>query len=382
MSDCSSVPVAPRLRCRQFQKSCGPPMRLSEILSWPQRYVSVLPSPLQSILQNTLLEKKLWVTSAFSGVGGWEIALHFLTQAVASVKVEADEGEEAEESAQSGLIGGPPLVEHQGVRGEEARSTKQGLIVYSAADLAEPALHVLRQHRGPSQAQHVFGDLRSRWPPATITQIEDLLAKARAQTEEEKDSELVAQIAEGCAKSVEETLQDSEMNSEAWCYKHHGERIRAQGDLVCHMASPVCKDHSLQNRHRRGALGKYACSWHCWLAERVLRSRHKQEDLVMTEIVAGHPTEALLQEALPDHFVVSFLLCPSQLGLPSRRQRKFTIAAAPWTRKVQIMSHHFLLRTDEEDLRSPLQQMRSTMNRKNRCGDIRASDCASGVCGV
>eukprot|EP00971_Amphidinium_carterae_P346898 6488651-Amphidinium_carterae.3 len=117
--------------------------------------------------------------------------------------------------------------------------------------------------------------------------------------------------------------------------------IRKEGGMIIHCASPVCRDWSRQNQHRQGGMGPHVVAWAAWLGERVLRATQRAEDVIVTENVPAQDTAALLAPHLPNHHIMSFILDPCDFGLPSRRQRRYTIAIAPWAHKVEVPDTYF-----------------------------------------
>ena len=90
-----------------------------------------------------------------------------------------------------------------------------------------------------------------------------------------------------------------------------------------HCAGSTCVDFSLLSKSRLGLLGPHMCPFVGWAFMR----RARREWLIMHECVALRPTEWLLNRHIGDtHVIKSFLMCPSYLGHPATRLRKFTIA--------------------------------------------------------
>eukprot|EP00971_Amphidinium_carterae_P333131 6467674-Amphidinium_carterae.1 len=52
-----------------------PPRNVGDVLTWPQRYHAVLPEAEKKALKAVFQDKPLWVSTAYSGIGGWETAL-------------------------------------------------------------------------------------------------------------------------------------------------------------------------------------------------------------------------------------------------------------------------------------------------------------------
>ena len=111
----------------------------------------------------------------------------------------------------------------------------------------------------------------------------------------------------------------------AWCFRHGCYckiPFPPKGSLVFHAAGSTCVDWSLRSRKALRWLGMHMIPFVVWAKSRA-RCR---EQLILHEWVSLHPVEFLLNEYLGDVYVViSFLICPSVLGFPTTRRRRFSV---------------------------------------------------------
>ena len=284
------------------------PRSVADTWRWASRYRKALPSQLQSVLTDAVSNKPLVMSTAYSGVGMWEVAAYFIGHA----------------------CGGSSLR------------------VYEAAEVEASAQHVLLSHTGSSQASRVFGNIAKRWPSASVDLVQHHASLAQ-QAVQQAAPESAQEVYDSCAAQFErmgtEILQKVDMVDSAYCYRHSrycplrdvdAAAVRQAGGVLLHAASPVCKDHSLQNRFRLGTVGVHSIAWTCWIQERVKNAHAKLEDFVLMEITPQHPSLDLLQRALPAHTVFSWVVSPDDFGLPSTRARKYSVAVAPWMRPVTL----------------------------------------------
>ena len=113
----------------------------------------------------------------------------------------------------------------------------------------------------------------------------------------------------------------------AWCYRHNQrcEIPVLEASRVFHAAGSTCVDWSTRSRLALRGLGPHMIPFMCWLRAR----RHYREKLIVHECVARHPSQYLLHRQLGDsHVIISFKLCPSMIGHPCHRLRRFTLCIA------------------------------------------------------
>jgi len=113
-------------------------------------------------------------------------------------------------------------------------------------------------------------------------------------------------------------------------YGVDGKRVRRHGGIIGNMSGPTCTDYSVQNHGHPQGLGASNLVWACWGEERRTRAANFQEDWIFHECVPGPPASQRLHELCPDHALFSWVLDPTQFGVPIHRRRRYTLAVAPW----------------------------------------------------
>ena len=268
------------------------PTTLGAIWRWPERYIKALPDILRNALGRNIGTQPVYCTTAYSGIGMWETTLSYIIQ---------------------------PLV-----------NDASTLRVVSATDVSEHCKRVLLHHEGPSKAMHCFSDLEERWAPVVLRQMHQALESAQEKLKKDRpkagggavSGAEYDHVADALQATLQSCLRPEDRRSTCFCYVHRQqcpvydydlEQVRSEQGLILHLASPVCKDHSLQNRERLRACGPHSIVWAIWLRERILQADDHAEDIIMMENVPGHPSAKLLREALPAHEVVSFVIGPDQV---------------------------------------------------------------------
>ena len=299
---------------RQHHHQLEAPASLEEAFSWPARYCQVLPPEAKNIMSRLAAGCKhgggLWLSTHYSGVGcsetmADEILTEFCRPASAT----------------------------------ESRSAQQKRMhVYHACDIDPVCLNALQSHTAPTAAAHLFIDIKSRYPPQAIQELERLLKtlqKGHARATAKQRRELGEQF-QSAASSI---LQKHGLSEEAFCIRHRrkcpiydvdGKRVRRHGGIIGNMSGPTCTDYSVQNHEHPQGLGASNLVWACWGEERRARAANFQEDWIFHECVPGLPASQRLHELCPDHALFSWVLDPTQFGVPIHRRRRYTLAVAPW----------------------------------------------------
>eukprot|EP00971_Amphidinium_carterae_P350423 6491537-Amphidinium_carterae.1 len=317
---------------RRFR--CGPPespASVAQTWRWPERYVNSLPQEAVSHL-NELCSRPLWLSTCFTGIGMWETTFGFLT---------------------------------------ETLSKGDSLHCFACADVEEACIHTLLHHQGNTRSAHVFGDVTKRWNETTLAEVSHILdvprqtismTKEASQIGQKELEELMARETSRVSAEIQQVFARSPLFERAYCYRCQKQcvlhdvdvqAVRRAGGLVLHAASPVCKDHSLQNYNRLGLFGAHGLSWVSWLAERARRASERSEDVILMEITPKHASKELLMSALPHHKVFTFVLDPTQFGLPSHRSRRYSLAFAPWLLATSFKSELFLSRQHIDNKAKP-----------------------------
>ena len=122
-----------------------------------------------------------------------------------------------------------------------------------------------------------------------------------------------------------QAMLDSEVPAtHAWCYRHNCFCTIPLTDpsRTFHAAGTTCVDWSTLSRRPMRGLGQHMLPFMCWGKA---RARHR-ERLVLHECVIGHPSERMLRLFLAhSHIIISFKVCPSMIGYPCNRQRRFAV---------------------------------------------------------
>ena len=120
-------------------------------------------------------------------------------------------------------------------------------------------------------------------------------------------------------------LADVHPEGTAWCYKH--QRLCRIPEVPpesmgFHCAGTTCVDFSSRSKTQLRELGQNMVPFAGWARLRSLRC----EELVLHECVASHPSLRLVKRYLQaTHFIWTFIICPSIIGYPTIRKRRFTI---------------------------------------------------------
>ena len=96
---------------------------------------------------------------------------------------------------------------------------------------------------------------------------------------------------------------------------------------MLHGAGSTCVDFSAASKKKARMTGPHVLPFMIWCKTRV----SLKEPVLFHECVAGHPSELLLKRyvGVPGKYhVFTCLLCPSELGYPCTRKRRYSIAIA------------------------------------------------------
>ncbi len=221
------------------------------------------------------------------------------------------------------------------------------LRVFHASDIARACRKALLNHTAQTAPLHIGGDICRRAPPPQQEKLKACWQEAgQAWAAELKclidDGSHAAMIkdAKQCAADkllaqLLEVLREAPLLTEDFCYKckalcplhghinsrRHPSRSRV---LTVNSAGTTCVDHSSMGSHA-GLLGKTIIPFTIWLKERM----ENREDLIIHECTQHHPSELLFNRFLgPSHHIFVWKICPSELGFPLTRVRKFTLCVS------------------------------------------------------
>ena len=203
--------------------------------------------------------------------------------------------------------------------------------VYHVADTDPACRSALLRHHGNTRAEHVFGDITSRFGPDAKSRADELQATTLAtfkagmsQSSGGPVPDREAMSRRLCAE-LQEIFAAAPLQSHDWCYRHKGQcklMMEEGGEprLLVNCAGSCCYDFTAHGLHH-GWLGSSSPPFFAWLEERV----RMQEDIVIHESGHCHPGCEIIKKRLsPTHIVESIVLSPKELGVPSHRPRRFT----------------------------------------------------------
>ena len=240
------------------------------------------------------------VSACFSGIGGWEIALHLLDEA----------------------------ARQSGFRRTDASAFK----INAACDKKKSAQLLLLQLSGTPRPQHIFEDVCDR------------MSRSAREVVERTEAEFLNQGLDGLFDELMNFLttigpQRLFENRRARCIVHKQECACSQragpAHVRIHCASNICKDVSFMNQRRPGNDGKTAKALAVWICER----QYHQEDLIVTECTAKFDVNTFHQTLGHWYHVHTLCVGPEHLGWWTNRRRRFCILAhkqgalqlhAPW----------------------------------------------------
>ena len=202
-----------------------------------------------------------------------------------------------------------------------------------AWELDETARAALLCNNHSDAPEHVFGDVLSIYPAASVKKMYKI---QRALVREFKEMKQAGAFShpdgidlkgKELLMGLDGILEGVRVATSAWCHRHHRYCVvpvpEDPDSWTFHCAGSTCVDFSLRSKSRLGFSGPHMCPF----VGRAFMRRACREWLIMHKCVALHPTEWLLNHYIGDtHVVKSFLMCPSYLGHPATRLRKFTIA--------------------------------------------------------
>lgn len=313
------------------------------------------------------------ITSCFSGCGGAETAMACLslgTSGLDAAEEDSSEDDQVEDMLSDGEDGDDDVAE---------ASTNSTIVMYAATDIERLPQKVLQNHPVSSAPLHVFGDVLDRLPHKVrdrCLQIQDGLLQqfADAQALHAMDSGAASAASGDCDESSDENddavpaatlaelatlklklgsllvkkliaeLRKVRFNEKAWCVEHkqycwiHPRSCSAwERFLWVEVAGPCCPPWSSMNQRQDRWLSASTLPALVWL----FSTKWSQPDYIIHENSPGWDEQTCVdvfgEKSLARSPVSSFascagsyasfsqLLCPTMLGLPCRRVRKYNL---------------------------------------------------------
>lgn len=263
------------------------------------------------------------VTSSYSGIGSDSLAVHAMV--------------------------------YQGVQEGLPLDTLTGIQCYAASDIDATCQRVLLSHTGACRAQHVFGDLCEMAPSQDIGILRYQVARHRAQVE------VAASVAspESAREVRKQAIKDEgraflsfaqrlcskwkfSRKDKAMC-KRCGTFCRrwpSRAGLALHVevAGTICVGHSSMGAGW-GVLDDATIVCLVWSS----MVRNVKPDIVIHECVPAFEPSMLQMLLGPSFSVSSVVFAPTDLGIPSERLRRYSVADHLPSLKVSMPYdlHHF-----------------------------------------
>ena len=275
---------------RQRQSGRVGPRSMEECAAWFSRFSAMLPTTDMSILQK-VFKKKFVVTSDYSGVGFFEIAIAALMKDLNS------DGNDSTEAGEAGDVE-----------------------CYRASDIDRACRSCLLQHTGKSRPTHVFGDITHRYS-------RNIRHKMRAVQRYWKH-ELPNRVKGGMSRTdavhkFGDALLDQLMNilqaetaattgrcyrCDRYCPLWPPRPPQGEGMLHLHAAGTTCVDFS-QSGKQLGLLGASTIPFAVWLVDRLLQA----EGIIFHECTPWHPGKRISSKVLASSTtsLASFCALPS-----------------------------------------------------------------------
>ena len=222
----------------------------------------------------------------------------------------------------------------------KALGRQAGVRTYSAADISPEMREVLKLHhvvgeaesqspwRLPANAgiEHIFGDIIDRCDSKTASALRALNA---ATFEEVANGVRPAASGEAVVSRLTEIFAQASWHKSVPCFVHEGQRCEVLPDraerIHLEVAGVTCVAWSNMNhgQHQR---------WYHPSATPCLAHAHwcrwAQPSIILIECVRGFDASTYLHVLSADHMYFSEQICfsPLDLGIPTSRGRRFTIA--------------------------------------------------------
>ncbi|CAE7524520.1 unnamed protein product [Symbiodinium sp. CCMP2456] len=290
---------------RKSVASAGPDT-YAEIIGWPSRVLSDMrvhqPQMVTSL--QSKFQKRIVVTTHYSGLGTAELALRMLERQFASHVAEGE--------------------------------PSSGIVLYSACEKDPTARSMLLNHTAEAfNPQHVFGDILSRVPAEQLCVLKDIESDFLHRSEQLcKDAQLStvdrSDLKDSLGAEMMEMflhkLDQCTFSERDWCYVHKRRcplcPVREPDAEYGEIAGTTCVAWSSM-RQANSSSGKWlhrstlpCLVWLFWLQK-------VQPSWYLHECVVRFDASALIQR-LSQYLTLSFVFSPVDFGIPVHRQRRYT----------------------------------------------------------
>ena len=175
--------------------------------------------------------------------------------------------------------------------------------------------------------QHRFGDLLERLDPSVTEKLERTREKfvSKHAGQPEKLDAMETKFLEAAAKILDEAICRGKFRKEAFCFRCNRDcrwfpQVAGQ-ELWVEIAGNTCTPWS-QRGSRKGFLDAAAIPALVWLwSLKYAGGPH----IIINENVPSFPSERFFKLAFGNSSVSSALCSPADLGIPTRRRRKYTV---------------------------------------------------------
>ncbi|CAE7374341.1 unnamed protein product [Symbiodinium sp. CCMP2592] len=252
----------------------------ADLFMWPSLFLRKIQAAAPERLQvfDAKLQKGIQLITDYSGLGTPEICLRFLCEAFRD------------------LVGGS----------SSATATSAPLTCARAADVDMYCRRMLMAHDGPAAPACVFGQFSERCPDHLAKKTANLLETVRSSLPEKPSKEALLSAGQDFIRAGMQIMLSDLTVESCWCHKHKRAcpplPAVAAGSLSLAIAGVSCLDWS--------AMGNQMM----WLGDTALL-------VECTESI----DDALICELFPKYSLTSFELCPSSMGVPAKRPRKYMV---------------------------------------------------------
>ena len=281
-------------------------------LDWASRHISVLPQELRDTFKKRMI-KGVVLDTRFSGIEAPSYAAHSLEAALCKLD--------------PSLCLGPRQGFTLASAGDMNKVAKQCLLAFSSGDAEDEA--GWHKH-GP---KHIFGNLEDSVAPEALQTMREIVRAYASKPDSGKNHSEAAQK-EFMRNLIWPLLQGrgNGLQSQAPCVLHADSEgtcplfVPKSGSklLRIHVSGTPCIDWS--KRGKRGqAFGQTAIPYSIWMSQIINDDIH----LGIHECTPDFP-DWMLQDLLETYSsrawrLVVIRICPSDLGLPFRRKRRYTV---------------------------------------------------------
>jgi hypothetical protein len=366
------------------------PRTLQDVLRWPFTFLSSFrdfdakhsTGYHSELCRNVVGRPGIVLTTSFSGSGGAETALAMLRAAVKDANAGADASGDNSHTEMI-LSDDDEAVDDVG----ETLQQLRGIVMFAATDNARLSQRVLQAHPSDSAPLHIFGDVLDCLPVDVLKRCKEIETN-KLQHFNDRAAEIIGAAVE-CADSEDldmgdqrVTVMKAELGEElvnelcaelekvhftetAWCKNHQKfcytnprcEPIFRDAVWI-EAAGPLCPPWSNMNPRKDRWLSEATLTSLTW----AYSTRYQRPDIVLHENSPGWDDSRTCKvfafkhtgkRASPSHPICSpfakvpntelddstgylclqpHIVCPSLMGIPSRRRRKYTA----WTRKATV----------------------------------------------